>query len=42
MLEDYLDVLKVLLGCFKSKNNNQEIHLHICNYLNVGALDTYL
>jgi len=25
---------------FKSENNNQEIHLLICNYLNLGALNT--
>jgi hypothetical protein len=28
-----------ILGSFKSENNNQEIQLHVCNYLNIVALD---
>jgi hypothetical protein len=30
-----------ICGIFKSENNNQEIGLLICIYLNIGALDTY-
>jgi hypothetical protein len=32
MLVEYLDP-------FKSENNNQQIELLICKYLNIGALD---
>jgi hypothetical protein len=35
-----ISIVGGILGCFNCENNNQEIQVLICNYLNIGVLNT--